>query len=242
MKEPTKKKYRVLRHIARYRLTIRAVLDRKFFGNVPDKCHNTVQDLLGQALISQRSIGNHSYYELTPKGALEIGLQPKSIRPVGSKIRDHLAILWYCHMTRPHRELVSPDRLREYFPNTRIQAPHCVGPTRADKPPCLYRVRLAGPNASDSSLIKSLREYFNDAMSPYSEIRPLLLRRLYGYAILCHSNERIQYLHKTVQRKGLSTVVDRGRHHQVALQFVLVPGPENLGVTIHGVRQKQKDK
>lgn|GEM_PF-1759503 len=238
MKKATKKKYRVLRHIARYRLTIRAVLDRKFFGDVPDKCHNVVQDLLRQGLISQHSLGNHSYYQLTQKGALEIRLQPKSIKLVGSKIREHLAILWYCHMTRPRRELVSPERLRDYFPDARLQAPHCVGPTRADKPPCLYRIRLAGPNASDSSLIKSLREYLNNAMSPGSEIRPLLLSRLYGFAILCHSKERIQYLHKMVQRKGLSTVVNRGRHHQVALQFVLVPGPENLGVTIHGIRQK----
>jgi len=241
MKSPTKR-IRVLRHIARYRLTIRPVLDKKLFDGKEGASHNVIQDLLGSNLISQHSLGSFSYYQLTSAAALELGLQTTTLKPTGSKLREYLAILWYCHMMKPSRELLPPEQLRQYFPSTRLQAAHCIEPTKAGRPHCLYRVRLAGPNVSDWSLVKSLRDYIENASDPYSEIRPLLLRRLYGFAVLCHDQSRAQKLKKTVQDKGIVHIKDGTKYRRIAFQFLTVPGPETLGVSIHEHRRNQENK
>jgi len=233
---------RVLRHIARYRLTIRPVLDRKFFNGKQGASHNVIQELLRSALISQHSIGSFSYYQLTPAAALELGVQATMIKSPGSKLRDYLAILWYCHMLKPSRELLPPDKLKQYFPSARLQAPHCIEPTKAGKPHCLYRVRLAGQNVSDWSLIKDLREYIQKASDPYSEIRPLLLRRLYGFAVLCHDQARATKLKKTVQEKRIPNVRDGSKFRRIPFRFLVVPGPETLGDSIHEHRRNQENK
>jgi len=226
---------RILRHIGRYSLTIRPVLDKLFFRGVSGKSHNLIQAMLRDELLTYHSLGKVSYYQLTKKGALKVGLPSTRAHAVGEHLTEHLAYLWFCTLGRHQRELLDRQRLRGYFPNTNLRAAHCLQARKGARTFSVFRLRLAGTNASDSSLLKSLQGYIAQATEPSSELNPLLRRRLYGFAILFHSHERRRRFKAAAEAKRLFTLGARSRRVNVLHQFEIVPAPETLERAIHAL-------
>lgn len=230
----------MLRHIARHRLSIRAVLERQFFDGSSESCHNTINALLKKKLITTHAQGRFSYYEITRAGALEADLSAADVKGVGSMLRERLAVLWYCHMLKASRKLIPTIELRHLFPGTRLQSPHCLAPGKGGKPACIYRVRLAGPNASDWSVLRGLEEQLNAAALPGGDLYPRLRIRQYGFAVLCHGKERLKQLKTRAKEKKLFERVDGERYYRVAHEFVQVPSPETLGEALNELKRQQK--
>lgn len=237
MKPISKKKKRILRHIGRYSLTIRSVLDRKFFGGTDGGCHNTIQALLSSELVSQHSLGSHSYYQLTASGAKTANLPLIAAKDNSQNLREHLAVLWFCNMGKHERELLYRDQLREYFPKTRLQSRHCIEPAVFNRPICVYRMRLVGPNVSDSSVLKSLQQYVEKALDDEGEIRPGLLQKHYGFAVLGHGAHRLKKLRREARRRKIFESLEGRSHFRIPFQFELVPSPETLGETLRELRK-----
>ena len=119
----------ILRHIGLYRLTIREVLATAFNLEHPG---NVLQRLRDAKLIEQRSKGlpgKVSYYQLTARGAAD-RVSLERTKPLGGPaLRQHLAVLWFCHLdtgSRTRLEEVDIRRLFDDHSPAARQAAFCV--------------------------------------------------------------------------------------------------------------------
>lgn len=106
------KRDRILKHTARYGLTLRPVLDRLYYDGVENGCERDVTELRKDGLLDvaensvedkQRRTARFSYYHLTRKATALLGVpESRGKKPGPEAVTRNLAILWYCTM-RPER-------------------------------------------------------------------------------------------------------------------------------------------
>ena len=139
----------ILRHVARYGITLRPVLDRLFYGNRDGASAEQVAYLKREGLIHvvENAIGEvhtpqtrYSYYYLTTAGARQLGASPYVTRKRGGlALARNLAFLWFA-MGRSTRQSGRPsdstrwalDRRKSARAHNRPQARHAVSCGRSD--------------------------------------------------------------------------------------------------------------
>ena len=244
------KRKMVLDHLARYSITIRPVLVEHLFGGSDSSCHNTINGLLGERLIKSvpGALPSHSYYRLTPRGAVEAGLSKNAGAKVHDRLREHLGVLWFSFMNRERRTLLTRAEMQKVLPSAgeRLRSPHCFRLARNPVPEtpkaphyrwsCIYRLRIAGPRSNDARLLRSVEDYKN-AAAENLELKKLLRDQQYGFAILADKN-RIKKLKVDAKRRNLGRVIIDGKTFTLRLLFEPIPDVSTLKRDLDG-RQKK---
>ena len=215
----------ILRHIGRYRLSIRPVMDRVFFPDVASGCRNAIDRLHQQGLVrSRRLVGPHRYYQLTPRGA-EGRVSVYRTEPLRAQaIQNSLGVLWFCFMSERLRRRLETLELAGTFEDP-PGGLHC---TEAGDEPCLYRVRVLSRKTRVATLLPDLREYIRKAgEKPSSKLAVWLRSRHYGFAVLAERG-RIEQVNMAIDRTRL------GAYARIIVEEV--PGPQSIGETLHGRR------
>ena len=115
----------ILRHIARYGVTLRPVLERLFNRDGTGSLDNDLKILRQEDLIAVvanavaeplDSRTKYSYYQLTRKACGEIGApESRARRPGGPSLDRSVAILWFCCMTKGPAHRLSTDEVAALF-------------------------------------------------------------------------------------------------------------------------------
>lgn len=120
---------RILRHIARYRVSTREAISKRFFeGGNPG---NVIQRLLREGrIVSRRGLpDNARFYQIAPKEAIARGVPLNRAKPFGpAALATHLTLLWYCalHPDGIDRGRMERSDLREFFEERAPTGDHCV--------------------------------------------------------------------------------------------------------------------
>lgn len=146
----------ILDHLAVHRLSLRRVLDRAFFAQVPSGCGNVIDRLVRDGFVQSRPDlrGRLCYYQLTLQGTA--GRCPAGrARPLKSgPCRKWLAVLWFCWMVDGPRKLLERAELRGLFAGA-SDAPHCLA--REDKYRT-YQLWTPNPRVQLTSVVAELRQ------------------------------------------------------------------------------------
>src|SRR4051794_24289141 len=119
---------RIIRHIAKYGLSIRPVIEKLFFDG-------GTSDHVISRLIKERRIASYAgipgglcYYQLTLSEARARGVPEHRSRPKkGTALREALQVLWFCCMTEKNRNRLERKRVGELFGNGNGGGkPHCA--------------------------------------------------------------------------------------------------------------------
>lgn len=214
---------RILHHVGLYRLSLRAILAKRFFdgrtaGNVIARLieHGRLQ---GRPGLPERL----SYYQLTAAEARRRGLPAARARPLGAQaLHTHLGVLWFCcaHNTKTPRRRLDRRELAKHFDATLDNAPHCL---EAGDDPVVWRVHVTSTRSNDLTLIKHLSARLV-ALSSTQAFGPWIEAGRYAVAILAESPGRRARLTETINRHG----------HPQRLRWTVehAPSPNGLGAAL----------
>jgi len=115
----------MLRHIARYALTLRPVLDSLFYQGLSNGCESDLSQLRANKLITavENAVADpvdphsrYSFYQLTKAGAKSIGASEYRGKALGGQaVARYLAFLWFCCIKRPRRHRIGVAQLTQIF-------------------------------------------------------------------------------------------------------------------------------
>lgn len=221
---------RILAHIGRYRVTLRAAL-MELLGQDPG---NDLDALVASGLVVREPVsGRLSLYRLTLAGALAAGVpKDRAERPGSRALSVHLALLWFCQMGAERRLRLETDELRALLGDSAPlvdQAPHVAEELEAAGEPRLYRVFLLGQRASEAYTLAAIERDIASALEAGGERAFWLRRRVYGYLVLTELESRLGRVERAVQKRGLD------RNALVRVQCA--PGPKTLRTALDGYRR-----
>ena len=219
----------ILKHIGKYGLSIRAVIEKLFFdGATSDHVLNRLMKesrIVGVAGIS----GGLSYYQLSLSEARARGVPEHRARPKkGAALRQTLQVLWFCCMSETNRNRLERNRVRETFGNGPGSGkPHCAE-SDGDKS-MVYRIYAPGPRSRDEYLLKCLRGDAEKGMER-AELRTWIKARVFAFAVLVETPERKERLKRLVSKTG---------PYDVWIHIEVVPGLSTLGAAL---RKREEEK
>lgn len=194
----------ILRHIARYALTLRPVLDTLFYEGQVNGCEGDLSQLRASKLITavENAVADpadahrrYSFYQLTKAGAKCIGASEYRGKALGGQaVARYLAFLWFCCIKRPRRHRIGLEQLIEIFGDV-ISPPngdkkrelllpgfHCL-----DKTEHSYRVlHLYAPKTSVGDTASDIRKRLREARK-LPVIEQAITDRQYGIAVLAET-------------------------------------------------------
>ncbi len=194
----------ILRHLARYALTLRPVLDAMFYDGISGACDADLAQLKSHKLIStsENSVAesanpriHYSFYQLTKAGAKRIGASEYRGKSLGGQAAArYLAFLWFCCVKRPRRHRIGAADLMKIFGEEvtplgaghkrelRLPGFHCL-----DKTENSYRVlHLYAPKTSVGDTVSELRKRLREARK-LPVIAQAIVDRHYGFALLAET-------------------------------------------------------
>lgn len=224
----------ILRHIARYGLSLRPVLDRVFFDGEEGACASDLEALrragaltaVENAIVEPDSPQTrYSYYYLTSVATRELGVSAYLARAPGSQaLARALAVLWFCCLDRQRRHRMSEADLVDVFGERTVYAfeaqrrklslkgLHCLHQHHGR-----YRVyHVYVPKTSVADAVVELRKRIREAKS-LAAIRDAIDERRYGFALLAESIAQREALRDAMAK----LMVDEG----VSFTVVWAPGP-----------------
>jgi hypothetical protein len=197
----------ILRHIGRYALTLRPVLDVLFYGGQANGCDADVAQLRAHKLIAavENAVADttdphtrYSFYQLTKAGAKVSGASEYRAKSLGGQaVARYLSFLWFCCIKKPRRHRIGLAQLVEIF-GEEILSPngakkrdlllpgfHCLEKTEDS-----YRIRhLYAPKTSVGDTATELRKRLRDART-LPVIERAILDRQYGFAVLAETTQQ----------------------------------------------------
>lgn len=207
---------RILEHVARYRLTLRPVLDRLFFADDSSGCGNVLKRLIEQGYLQPRHVlpRRRCYYQLTRLGAM--GRAPESrTRPLrGQALRTWLGVLWFCCVEEGQRRVLEPWELAGVL----AKPPQGIHVAEAKNKYRLFRVRVIGLRAKTGYVIRRLRRDITTAMQDPT-LAGWVRNGDYAFAILAERT-RIPQIRDRLRREQLN------EHAHITV--LCVPGPHSL--------------
>jgi hypothetical protein len=222
---------KILDHIARYRITLRPVLDHVFFHTESSGSGNVLQRLLKGGYITARDglPGKRRYYQLTAKGAAG-RVSIERTKPIRAQaLRSHIAILWFCTMGEARRLRLETWELRDLLKEHAPEGRHCAVP---GSPLRLFRVQVPGTRTRPPAVISALKDNIQE-----SHRNPLLKLwmkdSLYGFAILAEAERAAELRSAAAQHK---------LHRYAPILVESVPSPQTLARAIHDHRISQASK
>ena len=205
----------ILKHMGRYGVTIRPVLDKLFFDGVPDACKNDLAELRNHQLVQTKpgvvpdGHGNKlAYYWLTKAGTQLAGVIPSRSRPPSPEALDrNLASLWFCCMDTPRRYRLEKQDLIELFGEEGVQSQdekglivtgfHCLE-EGLDSNPCVYQ--LYRTTAPRDQCLREIRHRLNLARGNRA-IRRWVAAKQYGFAVLTETPTKQLELQEAIKQR-----------------------------------------
>jgi len=188
---PTERDDEILKHVARYGLTLRAVLEHTFFDGHEKACDAVINRLVTAGKLESREglPGGLNYYHLSISEVRKRRVPDHRGRPKKSRaLREALQVLWYCCMTKHNRLRVENRQVHKQFGRDKgLGKPHCretFGETRV-----LYRIYTPGPGSRDDYLIKVIRGDWAIA-SQNPTLADWIRAESYRFAILVETSHR----------------------------------------------------
>lgn len=197
----------ILRHIARYALTVRPVLDALFYDGVPNACERDLVQLRSLKLITavENAVADStdprsrfSYYQLTKSGSKSIGASEYRGKALGGQaVTRYLAFLWFCCLKRPRRHRIGVAQLIQIFGEEILPLNSCnkrdlllPGFHCLDKTELSYRVlHLYAPKTSVNDTATEIRKRLREARR-LPVIAQAIVDRSYGFAVLAETIEQ----------------------------------------------------
>jgi hypothetical protein len=218
----------ILEHVATYRLSIRPIIQARFFnGADPDNVLNAlVKD--GRLQTSARGLaGGYSWYQLTRREAKARGRSEH----LGRFLRDNalheaLAVLWFCRGPESNRHLLEAgDFLKPGVEDTDQLLGGFVPPAREvycidETSGTVLRVFVPGSTAGDDQILKIAREESETAFSD-PRLFPLLKRGDLVFAILVEDEGKRARVEASINDSD--RLVDAAQ-----FQVFRAPGPTTL--------------
>lgn len=229
MSEHEERNLRVLRHIGRYRLTLRETLSRLFLDG--REAGNLVQHLRAEGLVRARSRRDGeglpkgiSYYQLTAKGTRAAGFKDESrARPLAqAELHKALSVLWFCCMRKQRRDRLEGDELARLFGLEELPAPLRGHPHCRDlnwKHPVLHQAYVPSPSALLENVARGVSRRINKARAEPC-LQSLLANRSYGILVLIDEPGR---------RKAIKERLGQLHLHEAArVTLAQAPSPQTL--------------
>jgi len=223
---------RILKHVALYRVSIRAVIEHLFFDG--KSCDDVINRLVTKekALTVEKLANRISYYRLSLTAARTRGVQENRARPQGVQtrsLRRTLAMLWFCCMEEKIRYRMERNVLTQFFGDSHgLGVPHCWEPTDNNSK-LIYRVYTPGPNTPPDDVVRTLRVDAERAIADPKMAR-FVLPRLYMFAVLVEHPDR-----KTVLLEQLK----RSTALPVPVRIEVVPSIHDLADAIRDHKAKR---
>lgn len=225
---------RMLDHIGRYRVTLRATLEH-LFGLDPA---NDILELrrAGLVTLNHGLPGRLGCYRLTAAGA--VGRVPRDRGAadfVGRALLTHLSVLWFSCMGEQSRVRLEADELERLLGDEAPaidQAPHCadqVAPGEEETDEArLYRVFVLGQRSREDHTLASITRVIDAALRARGKLARWIESGVYGFAVLTEMEERCEDLRAELARRGLMTKA----------RFLVepAPGPATLKRALDGHR------
>ena len=209
---------KILRHIGRYRVSIRAVIEQLFFSG--ESCDHVLQRLSkdGRVQTHRAAIpGGLSYYQLSLTEARRLGFPDSRARQDKTKLlRRELAVLWFCCMTPNRRKRLEREEYRYLGSGKGLASPH-VAELAADRS-TIYRVYLPGPEIRDERFVDVLRD---DAFLTiqHPQLSEWADRGTYQIALVVENQDRADKLQRMIEQRTFPRV---GIHCEVVPPFELL--------------------
>ena len=195
---------RILRHIARYALSLRPVLDGLFYDGRTNGCESDLSQLREQKLITtvENAVADpeeprtrFSYYQLTKAGAKAVGASEYRGKSQGGQaVARSLAFLWFCCVKKPRRHRIIGTELAAIFgeqifvsdggkkPRLLLPGFHCLDKTAAS-----YRVlHLYAPKTSVADTTVELNKRLHD-IRQLPVVNQAIVDRQYAFAVLAET-------------------------------------------------------
>lgn len=219
---------KILDHIARYRVSLRPVLDRLFFDSQSSGSGNVLQRLLQGGFVTARDglPGKRRYYQLTAKGAAG-RVSIERTKPIRAQaLRSHIAILWFCTMGDVRRLRLEEWELRDILKEHAPEGRHCAVP---GDPLRVFRVQVPGARTRPPAVISALKE--NIQQSYQNPVLKLWMKDgIYGFAILAEAERAAELRSAAAQHK---------LHRYAPILVEPVPSSQTLTRAIHDHRISQ---
>jgi len=187
---------KILQHVGLYRISLRPVLQRLFFGDANPGA--VLQRLREEGWLRTGKLPrNVSYYQLTGKAAGYLDLPLSRATPFGAQaLLGHLATLWFCCMQQTPRYRVDEDKLDRLFPQGAPSGDHCVeGGAPKSR---VYRVCVPNAEARIRNIVRQARTIYRRAIAVPGLGRWVADHR-YAFAILVEMQERKSALKDALQ-------------------------------------------
>jgi hypothetical protein len=201
----------ILRHIGRYHISIRAVIEKLFFrGESSDSVLNRLARE-GRIEANQGAIpGGLSYYQLSLIEARRLGIPDARAREDKSRVlRQHLSILWFCCMTPHYRKRLEWNELKDHFGRGKGRGkPHVAhlnGDRYQQSDATVYRVFMPAPGTKDERFLMTLRADCFEALQ-HPKLCRWIPRGTYRFAILVDTERRKTALQHLIQNRELPPV------------------------------------
>ena len=197
----------MLRHIARYGLTLRPVLERLFYRGYEKLLErdldrmkeygwiNVVSNAVAEPTEPQT---RYAYYQLAAAGARRIAVPKSRARAMGGEaLGRNLTFLWYCCVSAQRRHRLNDQDLVDLFGHENVYAEvdrgkaelrlrgfHCL-----DRQEERFRVlNLYAPRTTVADAVVELRKRIRD-LQTISLIAEAIAAQRYGFAILAETTE-----------------------------------------------------
>lgn len=221
----------ILKHIGKYGLSIRAVIEKLFFGGATSD--HVVSRLVkeGRIVTSNSIPGGLSYYRLSLSEARARGVPEHRARPKkGAALRLALQVLWFCCMSDKNRNRLERKKVGEAFGNGDGSGkPHC-GESEGEHS-LVYRIYAPGPNSRDDYLLKCLRSDAEKGLER-DELRSWIEARAFSFAILVETPERKERLKRMISKTG---------PYKVWIHVEVVPGLTTLASVLRKRGEEAED-
>lgn len=218
----------IIKHIGRFGLSIRAVIEELFFGGASS-------DNVLNRLIKERRIASHHsipgglcYYRLTLGEARARSVPEHRARPKrGAALRLALQVLWFCCMTGKARNRIERRKVGETFGNGPGSGkPHCV--ESGDDRSLVYRIYAPGPHSRDGYLLRSIQHDMEKGLE-HPELRKWIEAKAFAFVVLVETPERKDRLKRLINKTG---------PYAARILVAVVPGLTTLAAAIRKNKEK----
>ena len=225
--------YRILRHVARYRLTIREALRRHILGGTDPG--SLLQRLRRGGYLKERT-GNEgfpervSYYQLTEAGASAVGASPNFSKRIGARVlHECLALLWVgCLEPRRRVRLVRPEVERllaaELSPPLKAY-PHCLD--LGGKRRVLLQAYVPKPGANPNGVVQGVEKRLRKSRTQPDLAFPMR-EKDYGVLVLVDERPVIKGIKARLGKRGIL------QDNHVVVAFA--PSPSNIARVLRELR------
>lgn len=200
----------ILKHVGKYGVTLRVVLEELFFDG--KTCDHVLSRLTSgeKAPLKTIKIGKTKlhYYQLTVPEARSRSIPEHRGRTKGgTALRVAIQVLWFCCMSGLKRTRIDRRKLaRQLGRGKGFGRPHVAELREGNEQGVLYRVYCPGPDARPDYLLKSLNDDYEKGLEN-EKLAEWIREGSFGFAVLVETEKRKQKLEQLIRDLGPTGVI-----------------------------------